>query len=300
MPSVKGCRTLLLGCLAIAVTACGTAAGSPPTVVTTTQPAAANVNTISQIQPLVANARLVRAIQLGGGALRLDPPSRASKLREIDAVRVWAAATTGGQVFTGSTVVFLADATVRVPVAVPDVPNTLSGWARPRFERRTVWAIPSGTDVPFFCPYMTSSPAKPQVGSVTLIAADGSGEGVTYSTGAPVCDFPKQAPSAEVASYVVTVPTTTPSGTPNQPIHTPSCGSFDGTATGSDNTGVLLSVTGVRVWMLGNRCEASMSVTDLLGRPRNSLLGSLAPGRVSPETPGRVMYFDGHTHTFPS
>jgi hypothetical protein len=301
MSSVTGCRTLLLGCLAVLVAACGTAAGSPPTVVAAPDAAAAKVTSISQIKPLVASARLVRAIRLGDGALRLDPPSRDPGLREVDAVRVWAAATTGGQQLTGTTVVFLADASVRVPVALPDYPTTLSRWARPRFVHRTVWAIASGTDVMIMCPYMTSSPVvTPQVGTVTLVAADDSGEGVTYSSGAPVCDFPPRAPSAEVSSYVATVPTTTPAGTPNQRTPTPPCGSFEASASGSDSTGARRTVDGLRVWMIGNRCESSMSVAALLRRPLNSLLGNLAPGRMSQETPGRVSYFDGRMHTFPS
>jgi hypothetical protein len=301
MSSVKGSRTLLLGCLAVMLTACGTAVGSPPTGAATSGAAATKVTSISQIKQLVASARLVRAIQLGGGALRLDPPSRAPTLREIDAVRVWAAATIGGQQLTGTTVVFLADASVGVPVALPDYPTTLSRWARPRFVHRTVWAIASGTDVLMMCPYMTSAPVvTPQVRSVTLVAADDSGEGVTYSSGAPVCDFPQQAPSAEVASYLVTVPATTPAGIPNQPSRTPPCGAFEGSASGTDNTGVAVSVDGVRVWMIGNRCEASMSVAAVLRRPLDSLLGSLAPGRMSQETPGRVSYFDGRMRTFPS
>ncbi len=296
MTSLTGCRTVLLGCLAVAVTACGTASNSPAGRVATSESAATNVTSISEIKPLVADAHLVRSIQLSDGALRLDPPSRAPTMREIDAVRVWAAATVGGQQFTGSTVVLLADATVRIPVALPEVPNTLSGWTRPRFERRTVWAIPSGTDVVMFCPYSTADPAPPQVGSVTLIAADGTGQGVTYSSGASVCGFPPQGPSAEVASYVVTVPTTTPSGALNQPIDLPPCGSFEGSSSGSE----VIKVDGIRVWMIGNRCEASMSVAALIRRPPNSLLGSLIPGRVSQETPGRVGYFDGRLHTYPS
>jgi hypothetical protein len=280
------------------VAACGTVSGSPAVRATASESAAGNVTTVGEIKPLVADAHLVRSIQLGDGALRLDPPSRTSVLRELDAVRLWAAAVTGGQQSTGSTVVFLADATVRIPVALPADPSTLARWARPRFERRTVWALLSGTDATIFCPYMTSepTPGPPKVGSVTLIAADDSGEGVTYSTGVPVCDFPARAPSAEVASYVVTVPTMTPSGALNQPIRLPPCGAFEGSASGSQ----AVSVNGIRVWMIGTRCEASMSVAVLIRRPANSLLGSLAPGRMSQETPGRVRYFDGRLHTYPS
>jgi hypothetical protein len=103
---------------------------TPPPQPTVTGPAGAVTSTI-QLKPLVAAAHLTASVQLGDGALRLDPPTGTPGLRESDAVRLWAAAVAGAQVFTGDTVVFLADATVRVPVAPPEVPHTLSTWATP-------------------------------------------------------------------------------------------------------------------------------------------------------------------------
>jgi hypothetical protein len=182
--------------------------------------AAAEVSSTVQLKPLLSQGHLSEPVQLGGGALRLDPPTRAPGISETGAVRVWGAAVAGAKLMTGDTVVFLTDATVHLPIARPQVPD-LSAWATPQVEHRTVWAIATGNDVKHSCPAAPSSvsPApvtgpQPQIQTVTLIAADGSGEGVTYSTGTPICAFPQRPPSAQVASYVVTLPAGTAFSTP--------------------------------------------------------------------------------------
>ena len=260
---------------------------------------ATDVTSTIELKPLVARARLLTPVQLGDGALELDPPTRTPSMREGDAVRLWAAAGIGGDLLTGDTVVFLADATVRVPVALPQVPN-LSSRAAPQFVHRLVWAIATGNDVPRSCPlfHYTDSAApvsgpQPQIEAVTLIAADTVGEGITYSTGTPICAPPQRPPSAEVASYVVTEPS-------GASFSTPPCGTIGGTSSGSDRSGVTFSVTGVDVTMLGERCEGSMSVSILLRRPASSTGGGLRPGRVSVVRMDTLQYFDGSIRTFPT
>jgi hypothetical protein len=270
---------------------------TPPQPPAATRPAAEVSSTI-QLKPLLVQGHLSEPVQLGGGALRLDPPTRAPGMSESGAVRVWAAAVAGAQVMTGDTVVFLTDATVHVPIARPQVPD-LSAWATPQVEHRTVWAIATGNDVPEMCPNIrvTASPApvtgpQPQIETVTLIAADGSGEGVTYSTGTPICAFPQRPPSAQVAFYVVTLPAGTA-------FSTPPCGSADSSYTAYDKSGITTNVTGIDVWMIGLRCEGSMSVPSLLRRPASSPQGGLEPGRQSETLLSGVQYFDGHVHAFP-
>lgn len=254
----------------------------------------AEVSSTTDLMPLVVAARLDASLQLGDGALRLDPATAPPGMRETDAVRLWATGNGLGQTLTGDTVVFLADATVRLPVARPQVPD-LSAWGIPRFTHRTVWAIATTAGLSN-CPAQASSVAvagpQPQLASVMLIAVDGSGQGVTYSTGVSNC-FPRRPPSAEVASYAVSVHSSVTASTPP-------CGSVDGTITSSDRTGVTSSTTGVQVWMLGERCEGSMSVATLLRRPAGAAQDGLELGRRSLNLSSGLEYFDGQLRLFPS
>ena len=163
----------------------------------------------SQARPYIKDAHLTRSLLFDGGKLKLDPFSGKPLLAEARALSLWESAAPFGQPApTRDAVVFLANATLRVPVA--------GGIDRPigiRFDRRPTWVFVWKLDqVCIFSPgpNMSIPPLPPAADSaVELIPADASTEGVLYHPTGFECGRGRQPVNyAEVATYHLSVPWT--------------------------------------------------------------------------------------------
>lgn len=191
--------------LLAAMTACGSSGTSPG------QAAAPplTVATSSDAKPAIHDARLTRPLLLDGGKLRLDPTSATPRLSEDRAVRLWATGTMPGSVsITEQAVVVLAKVTLQVPVSADGM--ALRPATMPRFVARDAWVM-LWRNGPHSCPQITagaSGPGGPEPQPVEIIAADASGEGVSYQTRGSFCSGPVQGPTAAPAVYEESLPWT--------------------------------------------------------------------------------------------
>jgi len=141
-------------------------------------------------------------------SVRLDPPAGTPKLTEARALALWeSAGSFGGPRTTSEAVVFLAQATVP---RSSDLVTSIHHPA-PQFVRRLSWVFLWTNEVQD-CPrtsipgYTPSPPPPPkQTPSVEVIAADGSGEGLTISPEQTECTLTPEG-SAVPASYHLSIP----------------------------------------------------------------------------------------------
>ena len=201
------------------------------------------------------------------------------------------------------TVVY-ADATLRLPVETAGM--VIQPRVIPAFQHRPAWAF-IWSNGPHSCPLETAkstrSVALPEPQHVELIAADGSGEGVSYQTRGSPCAGPITAPHAEIASYYVSLPWSTAPTTGSDvavryPVPPP-CGDIEYTpSSGSADT----ETFGVYAFVLMARppCSTPRRHTSTLRSfaARAVLLHDrtgLSLGRFT--SPGNFTYFDGVSHT---
>ena len=129
----------------------------------------------------IHDARLDRSVLIDAGTLRLDPTSARSKVSEPEAIRLFRA----GAMPFGSTVrnvnVVYADVTLRL--AVHDDVRVPHPRLPPVFVHRPAWVVIWQDGGIFHCPgYRKPNVAEPPSQHVELLAADGTGEGVEYTT----------------------------------------------------------------------------------------------------------------------
>jgi hypothetical protein len=310
---VRGTTALGVVLLA-AVTACGSSGTSPghatapssPAPITTSGPPL-TVTTSSDARSAVEDARLNRTLVIDGGKLRLDPTSDTPRVSEDRAVRLWATGLMPGSITdTEQAVVVLAKVTMQVPVSVAGM--ALRPATTPTFKGRDAWvmlwqpgphscpALPVRTDVP-------TGGREPQ--PVEIIAADGSGEGVSYQTRGSFCAEPISGPSATPAVYAESLPWTVKGSTPTSmtiAYTVPACGLQTGVA-GPNGSSYTVWV-GATVMMGAGPCPGAKPgpATSTVGRrpgtnPTHGATGLLV-GRSS-EDFTKLTYFDGRTRTLP-
>ena len=118
----------------------------------------------------------------------------------------------GSLSYTEQAVVVLAKVTMKVPVSADGL--ALRPATMPAFNGRDAWVM-LWQGGPHSCPVITSpGPGGPEPQPVEIIAADGSGEGVSYQTGGSFCAEPVTGPTATPAVYQESLPWTQESSTP--------------------------------------------------------------------------------------
>lgn len=212
----------------VVLTSCGTASrhqSSPP-------PEPIQVHDASDARPAVVGGRVTAELVFDGGSLRVDPPPAGSPdLDEAKAIAYLRAASLPGSYV----VVAYGRASLTLPVDGTDMvvrPTRL-----PLFRARPAWLL-LHEDGGHSCPAQGPSPGSPSPGvpareplPVELIAADGSGEAVAYSTAGSFCGRPRAA-HAVPASYMVSLPWTQggagTSGSTTITATPPDCGTVSG------------------------------------------------------------------------
>lgn len=298
-------RTAGLVVLVSGLTACGTAVqvGTGPAPTRTGHPSRTRATVTKAPGPpspsSVRAGRFVTPVELGGGALRVDPaPSglRPSVPERRAATTIWAEPAFQG---AGSTrVLGLGLATVRVPGSGHPGVRRLPAWvgfatagvvscpavmARPTRsgpssrDRPTTAGRPPGSSpmlpvtsrptrrgVPHRDPLPGVPPADTGYQAVVL-AASGHGPALLYQSGIPPCGGPAHAPTLTTATQVVSVPWRALGPVRHDQLRLeyrmPACGSFYGiTVTADAKTRVAVVTVEVT--------EPDVATTCRSGRPR--------------------------------
>jgi hypothetical protein len=275
----------------------------PTTPPSTSNPNVINVRVATDSRRAVRGAHLIRRLLFDGRTLQLDVARGASRVDEAHAIALFRAGSLPWTIVENVTVVY-ADATLRLPVETGGVirPRVI-----PAFQHRPVWAF-IFSNGPHSCPAepvtKTGAVALPEPQQVELIAADGSGEGVSYQTRGATCWGPIIAPQAEVASYYVSLPWTASSITSAGGIaryHAPpACGDIEYTPTSRTAAGTTFGVY-ASVLMARPPCKTppQPTSTGLPGTAGVALVHDptgLSRSRFT--TPAmHFTYFDGRSHT---
>ena len=301
----------LAAVLLASVTACGSSntspghaapPSSPPSITDSGPPL--SVSTSGDARAAVKDGRLTRTLLIDGGRLRLDPTSDTPRLSEDRAVRLWATGVTpGGITDTEQAVVVLARVTMQVPVSVDGL--ALRPAAMPAFNGRAAWVM-LWQNGAHGCPMITSrGPGGLEPQPIEIIAADGSGDGVSYQTRGSFCAAPISGPSATPAVYAKSLPWTVKSSTPTSvtiAYTVPACGLLTGVA-GPNGSSYTVWV-GATVMMGAGRCPGAKpgpAMSTVARRPGiNPTHGAtgLLVGRSSADS-NKLTYFDGQTRSLP-
>ena len=167
------------------------------------QRAPSNVS-LQGVMPLIKDARLIQSVSFDGGSLTLDPAPTPPQITEQHALTLWEAAEGEGNGSpTSDAVVFLANATSTLPISRQVL--TSKDASAPAFTHRPAWIF-MWDFTPVSCIGLpgNTQPARPPI-SMELIAADGTGEGIFYTTRGAVCPGPEGGPVATIAEYWVSL-----------------------------------------------------------------------------------------------
>ncbi len=260
------------------------------------------------IKGLIQATHLTRSLIVEGGALRLDPPSSAPTLQESRVLALWQSKGLGGYGFVADPVVFLASATLNtVPRGTP------TGFSPPTFASRLAWVVAWENSGVTSCPDHPGTATRfKQRAWLEMVAADGSGQGVTFNTSGTVCGYPERA-YAYVATYGLSVPWTIIStqkprchGTSRGcgrlldalvRISLPRCAMESGSSTGGGGGQPSTLEVFVAVPMVGRGCSETKDQIihmQVAANPVPPVTGLMQNYRTHGKT---LTYFDGGSHT---
>jgi hypothetical protein len=299
-------RAAILGVVLLAaMTACGNAGTSPQAGPPTSAGPPFAVATSSDAKPAVSDARLTRTLVIDGGKLRLDPTSDVPRLSEDRAIRLWATGVSAGSLSdTERAVVVLAKVTMTVPVASDGL--ALRPATMPTFHGRDAWVM-LWQNGPHSCPAITSpGPGGPEPQPIEILAADGSGVGVSYQTGGSFCAEPLRGPSATPAVYEESLPWTEKSSTPTSltiAFTVPACGVQNGGLTASSASSSTVWV-GATVVLGAAPCPGAKPgpATAMVSRGRDAEVTHGKTGLLVGRNSGgfqHLTYFDGQNRSLP-
>jgi hypothetical protein len=254
----------------------------------------------ADVRVAVRSARLTLPLSIDG-ALRLDPLAAPPRLDEAHAIALFRAGSSPVTVVGDVTVVYAA-ATLHLAVSTNGL--VIQPRVVPAFDHRAVWAF-IWTDGPHGCPAIRALPAHPvpEPQRVLLIAADGTGDGVSYQTRGSFCDAPVTGPRANLASYYVSLPWSLASHTGSEVVlryaTPPRCGDIEYSPITTTATSATLGVYAL-VLMAHPPCIVPTQPTNSSRSiPANAALThnptGLSEGRFT--SMGRFTYFDGVAHT---
>jgi hypothetical protein len=280
---------------AVVLAGCGTA--TSPTNSEGQEPI--HVNDARDVKSAVAGARVTRPLLFDDGVLRIDrAPAGDPEVDEAQAIRyLRAAALPASYVEVSDVVVAYGRATLRGAVDLSDM--TVRPAHSPEFSARPAWLLVHENGV-HGCPAMQPGTDSPSPGvpareplPVEVIAADGSGEAVAYSTAGTFCGTSVQ-PKARPASYTLSVPWTQADpqtdGTATVTATAPECGTISGyVGPGRPDTTVAVGAT---VLMVRSPCQGDGGPGGYDAPTRGVLLKHAPTGLVT------GMYTDGRGEQF--
>lgn len=253
----------------------------------------------------VHDARLTHPLTFDGGALRLDRASGTPAVSEEQALTLFRA---GGMPYTQTddVVITYAEATVSIPVDTNNesvVPHDL-----PTFTHRPVWAVLWDYNGPIYCGKNPPQVTGPVPRSVALIAADGTGEGIQYTTRGTPCGQPITGPTARILNYLQSLPwvvvSVAANGDATVQVTLPPCATLVG-GNGPDSRGGATILAGVAMvrppCTVTGHAARNTTIIPANGQPLDHGPTGLLPGRVSLFSGGNAdtafTYYDGTTHT---
>jgi hypothetical protein len=257
----------------------------------------------------VRGEHVVRPLVFDGGALRIDPARGHPRVSEQQAIRyVRAASLPGSAILVSDVVVALGIVTLTTPVTSQGM--VVVGSRTPSFTGRPAWFVVYENSA-HSCPAMRApAPSVPAHAlreplPVRLVAADGSGEGVTYAGAGAFCGGAATPPTAHPSVYDVSVPWHILNGAGGslqlKVDHLPPCSAVSGASgPGWPDTSVAV---GAEVVMAAGTCPPAASSVITVGKtrdgsePRHAPTG-LASGMLTDfdPAPGAFSYFDGARH----
>ena len=269
--------------------------GSGPSAIEPRSPIV--VHDARDVKAAVVGGRLQTSVLFDDGALRVDPPAEGEPaLSEAEAVRLLrAAALPESYVEVSDVVVGYGRATLTLPIDLSSM--TVRPAHVPEFHGRPAWLLVHENGA-HGCPALPGGPASSAPTAreplpVEVIAADGSGEGVTYSTAGTFCATPAQ-PTARPASYTLSVPWSQADpqtdGTATVTAVAPECGTISGyVGPGQPDTTVAVGAT---VLMVQAPCQGD-GERGSYDAPNRGL-----PLRHAPTGMVTGMYTDGESKEF--
>src|SRR3954469_19110436 len=158
----------------------------------------------------VHDGRVSRSLVFDGGALHVDPAEGDPHLDEAGAIKVLrAAAPPGSSITVTDVVIGLGTVTLATPVTNDgDLITPKNG---PEFRNRQAWVV-LYENIAHSCPMMPARPTgatPPDLREplpVVLLAADDSGEGVSYAGRGSFCGGPAMGPAAHPRRMAVSLP----------------------------------------------------------------------------------------------
>jgi hypothetical protein len=306
-------RGQFLLCLATVglLTGCRTTLTAPSAASSPQLPVA--VHSTDDVKNALADGRVTRTLVFDGGQLRLDPPGITHP--ELDESRAIALVRSGAPMGSASPVglalVGLARASLTAHVTFPPAVTAVP----PQLAHRLVWMALT-TYGAHSCPTTTSgamtASAAPQAEPLQLhlVAADGSGVGVTYATAGAFCGRPVAASAAPLA-YHESLPwrmVSSDARTVTIAADVPPCALAQG-STSSGNVWSATSTVGIDavVFMAPNGCRVTgpgseHTATQTVYRtgsalPRPEATGLNPTGMINYPSLRDFTYYDGTEHT---
>ena len=267
---------------------------------------AASLHVATDTRTEIRAGHLLRPVLIDGGTLRLDPLPGTPRLSESRAITLFRAGATGPTLVSYVTVVY---ALTTLRLRVPNDPRPVVQYrTAPVFDHRPAWIV-IWRDEDFHGCKEGPEPGSnaPAQQSVELIAANGSGEALAYTTGGSRCGRTVP-PQVGVANYYVSLPWTVASRSGSRVVirhpAPPACGSTQGSPFESDiesDAGRTNATFRVYADVAAVRppCHSPDHDTVVENAPRNATLLHVKTGvSVGYDTSGTSLtYYDGTTHT---
>jgi len=261
---------------------------------------AVSVRIATDTRAEIRDAHLSRPVLIDGGTLRLDPISGTARVSEAQALALFRA---GSMPFTQVENVMVVYAAATMRLAVNDKDSLPRPRVAPVFTHRAAWTF-IWSERPIFCGESPQTSPAPEAQSVELLAADGSGEGLTYQTRGSLCGNPVS-PQVGIASYWVSLAWTVASRTGVNVVlrfaTPPVCGDESYAPYTSSATSVTFRVY-AEVLLAKPPCfEPRPKTTIVRSAPTTATLFHVKTGLTvsrSNATRNRdLTYYDGTTHT---
>jgi hypothetical protein len=253
----------------------------------------------------VRDGKVVRTLVFDEGALRIRPAPEPHPRGEAKAIALARSSSPVGSTTDASDVIVgygLAD--LRLEVTVKD--QAVQPEQPPSFHDRPVWFVVHENGA-HSCPALPSRTARGngtrerEPLPVMLIAADGSGEGISYRGRGTFCEFPVEEPVARPALYSLSLPWRVASSTASSltlAVQLPRCSAIS-TITGPGWPDTTLGIS-ADVVMARGACRGESTRPVVVQRARDGSTPKHAPTglvRGMMTEPDRFSYFDGAAHT---